>query len=67
MMNKAGVGLLAGTDLPANAKDGTIHDELVALVGAGLTPMQALETATRKPAEFLGKLDSLRGILPCIC
>ena len=26
---------------------------------AGLTPMQALETATRNPAEFLlGKLDS---------
>lgn len=59
MMNKAGVGLLAGTDLPPNAKDGTIHDELAALVGAGLTPMQALETATRKPAEFLGKLDSI--------
>jgi hypothetical protein len=58
MMNKAGVGLLAGTDLPPNAKDGTIHDELAALVGAGLTPMQALETATRKPAEFLGRLDS---------
>ena len=62
MMNKAGVGLLAGTDLPANAKDGTIHDELVALVGAGLTPMQALETATRKPAEFLGKLDSFGSV-----
>ena len=62
MMNKAGVGLLAGTDLPANAKDGTIHDELVALVGAGLTQMQALETATRKPAEFLGKLDSFGSV-----
>jgi len=59
MMQKSGVGLLAGTDLPPNAKDGTIHDELAALVDAGLTPMEALETATRKPAEFLGKLDSL--------
>lgn len=59
MMNKAGVGLLAGTDLPPSAKDGTIHDELAALVGAGLTPMQALETATCKPAKFLGKLDSI--------
>jgi imidazolonepropionase-like amidohydrolase len=64
MMNKAGVGLLAGTDLPANAKDGTIQDELVALVGAGLTPMQALETATCKPAEFLGKLDSFGSVEP---
>lgn len=64
MMNKSGVGLLAGTDLPPNAKDGTIHDELAALVGAGLTPMQALETATRKPAEFLGKLGSVGTIEP---
>jgi len=37
---------------------GTIHDELAYLVDAGLTPMQALETATRNAAEFLGKLDS---------
>jgi hypothetical protein len=28
MMLGAGVGLLAGTDLPANAANGTIHDEL---------------------------------------
>ncbi len=59
MMQRTGVGLLAGTDLPPNAKGGTIHDELAALVSAGLTPMQALETATRNPAEFLGKLDSV--------
>jgi imidazolonepropionase-like amidohydrolase len=58
MMQKAGVGLLAGTDLPPNAKNGALQDELVALVDAGLTPMQALKTATRNPAEFLGKLDS---------
>jgi hypothetical protein len=56
MMQQAGVGLLAGTDLPPNAKDGTIHDELVALVRAGLAPMQALQSATRNPAEFLGTL-----------
>lgn len=59
MMQKAGVGLLAGTDLPPNTKNGTIHDELAALVNAGLTPTQALETATRGPAEFLGKLATL--------
>jgi hypothetical protein len=58
MMQKAGVGLLAGTDLPPNAKNGTIHDELAALVDAGLAPIQALETATRGPAKFLGKLAS---------
>jgi len=56
MMQQAGIGLLAGTDLPPTAKDGTIHDELAALVGAGLTLMQALPTATRNPAEFLSSL-----------
>jgi imidazolonepropionase-like amidohydrolase len=56
MMQKAGVGLLAGTDLPPNAKNGTIHDELADLVGAGLTPLQALQTATSGPANFLGKI-----------
>lgn len=32
----------------------TLHRELEALVTAGLTPNQALEAATRNPAEFLG-------------
>ncbi|MGH9764346.1 MAG: amidohydrolase family protein, partial [Blastocatellia bacterium] len=58
VMRKAGVGLLAGTDLPPNTKDGTIHDELAALVSAGLTPIEALETATSNPATFLGRLDT---------
>jgi hypothetical protein len=64
MMQGAGVGLLAGTDLPPNAKNGTIHDELAALVEAGLTPMQALEAATINPAKFLGKLSTLGTIEP---
>jgi hypothetical protein len=59
MMQRAGVGILAGTDLPPNTRNGTIHDELAYLVDAGLTPMQALQTATRNAANFLGKLDSL--------
>lgn len=54
-MQRAGVGLLAGTDLPPGARNGSIHDELADLVDAGLTPMQALETTTRNAAEFLGK------------
>src|SRR6266516_249866 len=59
MMQKAGVGLLAGTDLPPNTVNGSIHDELSNLVDAGLTPMQALTAATRNPAKFLGKLSTL--------
>jgi len=63
-MQHAGVGLLAGTDLPPNAKNGTIHDELAYLIEAGLTPMQALATATRNPALFLGKLSILGTVEP---
>jgi len=59
MMQREGVGLLAGTDLPANAKAGTIHDELAALVDAGLTPKQALQTATLNPAHFLERSKDL--------
>ena len=55
-MRLRGLGWLA---VFANAKNGTLQDELVALVEAGLTPMQALKTATRNSAEFLGKLDSV--------
>jgi hypothetical protein len=59
MMRRAGVGLLAGTDLPPESRNGSIHDELASLVDAGLTPMQTLETATRNAAEFLGILDTV--------
>ena len=56
-MHRAGVRFLAGTDGPlANAA--RVHDELAALVEAGLTPLEALQTATRGPATFLGSLDS---------
>jgi imidazolonepropionase-like amidohydrolase len=62
MMQKYGIGLLAGTDLPPGAKGGTIHDELAALVDAGLTPLQALQTATINPAKFLNKSGTLGSI-----
>jgi imidazolonepropionase-like amidohydrolase len=43
-----GVGLLAGTDLgnPCLVPGASLHDELALFVRAGLTPMQALRTAT---------------------
>ncbi len=52
----AGGRILAGSDTPEwlMAYGWTLHRELVALVIAGLTPYQALEAATRNPAEFLG-------------
>jgi imidazolonepropionase-like amidohydrolase len=56
-MKRAGVGVMAGTDLAPGSW--SLHEELSLLVEGGLTPMEALQTATRNPAEFLGRLDSL--------
>jgi hypothetical protein len=55
-MRKAGVRLLAGSDLPASTGVPPIHDELVALARAGMTPLEALQASTRSAAEFMGRL-----------
>lgn len=59
-MHRAGVGILAGTDTASfYVYPGfSLHDELGMLVNAGLTPMEALQAATRNPARYLGKTDS---------
>ena len=54
-MHEEGVMLLAGTDTGANplCHPGTgVHNELEALVAAGLSPGAALRTATLNPALF---------------
>ena len=56
-MQRAGVKIMAGTDFPPERS--RLYEELSLLVEAGLTPMQALQSATRNPAVFLGRLDSL--------
>lgn len=58
-LHAAGVPLLAGTDTPNGclSPGRSLHDELRLLVAAGLTPWDALRTATRGPAEFLGRVD----------
>lgn len=60
-MRRAGVEFMAGTDVgfPYIFPGSSLHDELTLLVEAGLTPMEALQTATRNPAKYLGFLDSL--------
>ena len=65
-MQSAGVRIMAGTDTPApNVFPGSsLHEDLAYLVAAGLTPMQALQTATKNPAEFLGELQSQGTIEP---
>ncbi len=58
-MNDAGITLLAGTDIAGTRVPGfTLHDELALLVQSGLTPLQALQTATVNAARFLGRADA---------
>lgn len=57
-LNRAGVLLVAGTDAlgaPLIVPGVSIHDELQLLTQAGLTPYDAIRTATINPAIFLGK------------
>jgi imidazolonepropionase-like amidohydrolase len=51
-----GVRLLMGTDLPnpLMVPGFSVHEELAALVRAGLTPFDAIATATRDAGEFMG-------------
>ena len=64
-MDKAGMSLLPGTDAgaPLVVPGFSLHDELGLLVrAAGLTPAQAVEAATAKPARVAGLGDSLGSI-----
>ena len=60
-LNRAGVQMLAGSDCPNPFvyPGFSLHDELGLLVRSGLTPAEALRTATINPARFLGVTDSL--------
>ena len=60
-MYRDSVPLLAGSDEPNpyTIPGFSLHDELGLLVAAGLSPMAALQAATRSPALMLGALDSL--------
>jgi len=59
-MHRAGVRLLAGSDsLDRYVFPGSsLHYELRELVAAGLTPQEALRTATENPAEFFNRKDT---------
>lgn len=59
-MRSAGVPFLAGTDTAAGVHvfpGFSLHEELEYFVRAGFTPLEALQTATRNPARFLGRAD----------
>jgi imidazolonepropionase-like amidohydrolase len=56
-MQRAGVKLMTGSDFGANPllfPGWGVHDEMALLVKAGLTPMEAIQAATRNPTTFLG-------------
>jgi imidazolonepropionase-like amidohydrolase len=52
-LNRAGVKLLAGTDIGYGYPIAgfALHDELALFVQAGLSPMEALQTATIQSGE----------------
>ena len=60
-VHAAGVPFLAGTDTPAPYvfPGSSLHEELALFVEAGLTPMEALQTATRNPAQYFDQHDTL--------
>ena len=60
-MHEAGVPIGAGTDTPLGyALPGySLHTELEHLVEAGLSPIEALRSATIRPAEFLRLEDRM--------
>lgn len=57
-IHKGGSGILAGTDasfnFPLVLMGFSLHEELEFMVRSGLTPAEALRTATLNPALFLG-------------
>jgi imidazolonepropionase-like amidohydrolase len=58
-MHRAGVGILAGSDSqnPYCFPGFSLHEDLEWLVKAGLSPLAALQAATRNPAVYLQRLQ----------
>lgn len=58
-LRRAGVSILAGTDVPSPslAHGLSLHRELELLVLSGLTPLEALASATSEPARAFGFHD----------
>ncbi len=60
-MHAAGVPIGAGTDTPIGVSlpGDSLHTELERLVEAGLTPLEAIEAATIRPAEFFSLQEQM--------
>lgn len=59
----AGVKIACGTDAPA-VPHGQNAKELIALVGRGMTPMQAVRAATVVSADLIDEVDNLGKLAP---
>jgi imidazolonepropionase-like amidohydrolase len=62
LMRRAGVSMMAGTDLGAVLvfPGSSLHEELALMVEKiGMTPLEALQSATRNTAAYLNLKDSL--------
>jgi len=64
--HSAGGKLLTGSDalIPPNLPGYDLHGELEELVGAGLSPYEALRVSTSNAHEFLGDLEIAGTIVP---
>jgi imidazolonepropionase-like amidohydrolase len=62
LMQRFGLPLLAGTD--AAPWGFSLHAELAIYVAEGLTPLNALQSATLNPAKMLRATDSLGTVAP---
>lgn len=65
-LHEAGAELMLGTDTPNPFvfPGYSVHEELQRFVDAGLTPWQALRTATVQPARFFGEEESSGRVMP---
>lgn len=63
-MQSAGVGLLAGSDVGEVGLIGgfSLHEELVSLQNVGLTPLEALQSATMNPAKYQNAMSGLGSV-----
>ena len=60
-VHKKGIEIMAGTDCPIFflTPGRSLHEELAVLVEAGLSPLEALKTATLNPARYFNMEDQL--------
>ncbi len=58
-VNEAGIPIVMGTDAgnPLTLHGASVHREMEAMAGAGMTPMQVLVASTRNAARAMGRQD----------